>query len=75
MKVFTASAARERFTELLETAHGEGEVRITDSSGRVFSLRREDRLPSALDVPAATMAIDRADIVSAVRQSRERPGV
>jgi len=72
MKVYTYSEARQRFAQVLDEAKASGDVRIKRQDGTEFSIRpiRRDRSP--LDVPGVKTRVSVVDIVSALRESRER---
>ena len=71
MTVFTLEEAEHRLTTLLEKAELEGEVGIKGQKGRLFVLKPDLRR-SPLDVEGVDVDISRSEIVSIVRESRER---
>jgi hypothetical protein len=72
MKVFTYSEARQNLAKLLALAQKE-EIEIRRKDGSVFSLRAKGRKGgSPFDVPGVKTAATTADILEAVRESRER---
>jgi len=71
MKVFTYSQARQRLSELLDTAKEE-EVMIRRKTGDTFSVRFRAPHKSPFDVPAAKTRATTQDILDAVRESRSR---
>lgn len=73
MKRFTYSEARQRLSEVLDTARTE-EVLITRRGGDAFRIIYETSRSSPLDVPPIKTKATTADILDAVRESRERRG-
>ncbi len=71
MTVFTLEEAEDKLATLLEKATLEGEVGIKGNEGRLFVLKPELR-SSPLEVEGVDVDISREDIVSIVRESRER---
>ena len=74
MKVYTFSEARQNFASLLDEAQKEGAVRITRRDGRAFTIQPAKGAPSPLAVKVAPVKVKRSEIVSAVREGRERAG-
>ena len=72
MKVYTYSEARQRLASLLDEARRAGEVRIRRRDGTEFMLRPVNAPGSPLDVPGVDTGLGRAEILSAIRESRER---
>ena len=72
MKVYTFSQARQNFASVLDNAQKEGAVRITRRDGRVFTVQPVNESRSPLSVKAVALKLTRGDIVSAVREGRER---
>ncbi len=73
MKVYTYSEARQRLSRLLDEARERGEVRIKRRDGSEFILRPVSPRRSPLDVPGVETGVTRDEIVSAIREVRERP--
>ena len=71
MKVYTYSQARQRFSEVLDTARKE-EVLIRRRGGDTFSLSYKSKPSSPFDVPGIKTRATTADIVDAVRESRSK---
>jgi prevent-host-death family protein len=71
MKTFTYSQARQRLSEVLDTALKE-DVVITRRGGDCFTVTRHAELKSPFDVPALTTNASTTDILKAVRESRRR---
>ncbi len=71
MTVYTLEEAESELTTVLEKAETEGEVRIKSQEGRLFTLKPDLRR-SPLDVEGVDINLSREEIVSVVRESRER---
>lgn len=72
MKVYSFSEARQNFAAVLDNAQKEGAVRITRRDGRVFTIQPVRDNPSPLAVKAVPLKLSRREIVSVVREGRER---
>ena len=72
MKVYTYSEARQRLAALLEQARREGAVRIRRRDGQTFVLRPETEARSGFDVAGLDLGLSREEIVTLVREGRER---
>lgn len=73
MTVFTYSQARQNFATVLERARREGSVQIRRKDGSFFSLsplRKPKRSP--LSIPGIKTKVSTKDIISAIRESRNR---
>ena len=73
MTVFTYSQARQKFSKVLDIARREGSVRIKRKDGQIFSIspvRKPSRSP--LCIKGIKTKATTIDIVSAVRESRQR---
>jgi hypothetical protein len=75
MKVYTYSEARQRLASVLDEARKAGEVRIRRRDGTEFTLRPVKTRGSPLDVPGVDTGLGRAEILAAIRESREREPV
>jgi PHD/YefM family antitoxin component YafN of YafNO toxin-antitoxin module len=75
MTVYTYSEARQELASLLDKVAKEGEVRIRRKDGRVFVIKPQSAKESPLDVEAVDLGITRREIVSFVREGRERMGI
>ena len=71
MKVYTYSEARKRLSDVLNTARTE-EVVIKRRGGETFSIIFKKSKKSPFDVPGIQTKATTEDILSAVRESRER---
>ncbi len=71
MKVYTYSEARQRLADVLNTARSE-EVIIKRRGGETFSIIFRKGKKSPFDVPGIKTKATTKDILSAVRESRER---
>jgi antitoxin (DNA-binding transcriptional repressor) of toxin-antitoxin stability system len=72
MKVYTYSEARQRLAQLLDEAKAGAEVRIKRRDGSEFTLLQIRSERSPLDVPGVDTGLTTADIIAALRESRER---
>lgn len=72
MKVYTFSEARQNFASVLENAQKEGSVRVNRRDGRAFTIQPVKESPSPLAVTGVNLKLSRTEIVSAVREGRER---
>jgi prevent-host-death family protein len=71
MKVYTYSEARQRLSDVLNTARSE-EVVIKRRGGETFSIIYRKSNKSPFDVPGIQTKATTKDILAAVRESRER---
>lgn len=74
MKVYTYSEARQSLASLLDVAQQEGAVRIRRRDGRSFVLQPESSEASPLDVEGVDLGVTTNEIVSMIREGRERYG-
>ena len=74
MKVYTYSEARQNLASLLEAAQREGAVRIRRRDGQSFVLQPESSETSPLDVEGVDLGVTTDEIVSMIREGRERYG-
>ena len=74
MKVYTYSEARQNLASLLEVAQREGAVRIRRRDGQSFVLQPESSETSPLDVEGVDLGVTTDEIVSMIREGRERYG-
>lgn len=75
MKVYTYSEARQQLARVLDEARKGGEIRIKRRDGSEFAVRPVRSDASPLDVPGIDTGLTRAEIIAAIRESRERdPG-
>ena len=73
MQVYTYSEARQKLAFLLEQAESTGKVLIRRKDGTTFSLVPEKKMPSSpLDVPSIKAEITTSELVSLIREGRER---
>ncbi len=72
MDVYTFSDARQNLAKVLDRAGKVGAVRITRRGGAMFQITPVSQKASPLDVGFVDVNLTREDIVSAVRESRER---
>ncbi len=71
MKVYTYSEARQRLSDVLNTARTE-EVVIKRRGGETFSIVLKKSTKSPFDVPGIKTKATTKDILEAVKESRER---
>lgn len=75
MKVYTYSEARQQLARILDEARIGGEIRIKRRDGSEFAVRPIAPGKSPLDVAGVDTGLQRAEILAAIRESRERePG-
>ena len=74
MRVYTYSEARQNFASLLETAQQDGAVRIRRKDGSSFVVQPESSGASPLDVEGVGLGVTTDEIVSMIREGRERYG-
>lgn len=74
MRVYTYSEARQNFASLLETAQQDGAVRIRRKDGSSFVVQPESSGASPLDVEGVDLGVTTDEIVSMIREGRERYG-
>jgi uncharacterized protein (DUF362 family) len=74
VKVYTYSEARQNLASLLEVAQREGAVRIRRRDGQTFVLQPESSNASPLDVEGVDLGVTTDEIVSMIREGRERYG-
>lgn len=72
MREYSFSEARQHFAAVLEEAKKEGVVCIKKRDGETFYLRPAKPKKSPLDVEGVGLAVSAKDIVSSIRQGRER---
>ena len=72
MKVYSFSEARQNFAAVLDNAQKEGAVRIMRRDGRIFIIQPVGDSSSPLAVEAVPLDLSQREIVSAVREGRER---
>ena len=70
MTVFTAEDLHAKTSDVLAAAKKDGEARVRTDSGDEFSIRPSARSP--LDVGSLNLGLSADEIVSAVREGRER---
>jgi prevent-host-death family protein len=71
MKIYTYSQARQRFADVLNIARTE-EVVIKRRGGETFSIILKKSTKSPFDIPGIKTKATTKDILTAVRESRER---
>lgn len=71
MTVYTLTEAEDKLATILEKATSEGEVQIRSDGGRLFVIKPDSRR-SPLDVEGVDVNISKEEIVSIIRECRER---
>ena len=74
MRVYTYSEARQNLAALLDVAQRDGAVRIRRRDGRAYVLQPEPAAGSPLDVEGVDLDVTTDEIVSLIREGRERYG-
>lgn len=74
MNVYTFSEARQKLATVLEEAQRKGAVRIKRRDGSEFEVALVRPRKSPLDVEGVDLKLSTEEIVSAVRETRERDG-
>jgi antitoxin (DNA-binding transcriptional repressor) of toxin-antitoxin stability system len=73
MTVFTYSQARQNFSSVLEKASNDGEVQIRRKDGSLYVIAPiKQSKQSPLDVKGVSTKASTRDIISAIRECRER---
>lgn len=74
MNVYTFSEARQKLATVLEEAQRKGAVRIKRRDGSEFEVALVRSRKSPLDVEGVDLGLSAEEIVSVVREMRERDG-
>jgi antitoxin (DNA-binding transcriptional repressor) of toxin-antitoxin stability system len=72
MTSYTFSEARQNFAAVLEKAKAEGGVMITRRDGTIFEILPVPRKELPLDVRGVDLDLTADEIVSLIRETRER---
>lgn len=72
MTSYTYSQARQNFAAVLDKAKAEGGVLITRRDGTVFEIRPIPKIEHPLDVRGISLDLTAEEIVSIIRETRER---
>ena len=72
MTTYTVSEARQKFASVLEKARSEGKVLIKRKDGSVFEIKPIVENGSPLNVEGVDLELSAEEIVSSVREARER---
>ncbi len=72
MLIYTYSEARQKFSKVLDQAEQTGKVLIKRKDGRVYALIPEKTEKSPLDIPSIKAEITTDEIVSIIREGREK---
>ena len=72
MIIYTYSEARQNLSTLLDNAQKEGEILIKRKDGSSFMVRPINSFKSPLDVDGVNVKLSSEEIVSSIREIRER---
>jgi hypothetical protein len=72
MITYTYSEARQNLSSLLDKAQKEGEILIKRRDGSYFIVQPLKTSKSPLDVPGVSLNLTAEEIVSSIRETRER---
>jgi antitoxin Phd len=72
MLIYTYSEARQKFSQVLDEAEQSGKVLIQRKDGRIYALIPEKKEKSPLDIPSIKAEITTEEIVSLIREGREK---
>jgi len=72
MNVYRVSEARQNFASLLEKAKTDGKVLVKRMDGSIFAIQPVAQKDSPLDVKEVDAGLDASEIVSILREIRER---
>lgn len=72
MQVYTCSQAEKNLAGLLDTACKTGEVVVKRADGELFVIKPQKRKCSPLNVPGIQANVNADEIVSFIRECRER---
>jgi len=72
MREYSFTEARQNFASILDEAKNEGVVCIKKRDGEAFYLKPASIKKSPLDVTGVNLGISSEDIVSSIRECRER---
>lgn len=72
MLIYTYSEARQKFSKVLEEAESSGKVIIRRKDGKTYAIIPETPKKSPLDVPSISAKITTGEIVSMIRDGREK---
>lgn len=75
MKVYTFSEARQRLASVLDEARRKGAVRVKRQNGQEFIITPVRERTSPLDVEGVEVGLSAEEIVSLVRETREREAI
>jgi len=72
MTTFTDEQVRRELAAVLDAARQQGEVRIKTSDGQEYAVRPVSSVKSPFDIPGMDLGLSREEIVTFVREGRER---
>jgi hypothetical protein len=71
MSIYPIDQLNPLLQKLLELATFEGEIQLTDSKGKLFSLKLLQENASPLDIPSLNLKLSTEEIVDTIREMRE----
>jgi hypothetical protein len=72
LMIYPYNEAQKRLADLLREAFSFGEVRLRGQDGQVFVITPESLKPSPFEVEGIDLGISTSEVVSFVREGRER---
>ncbi|MEI6828029.1 MAG: hypothetical protein WCK54_20750 [Desulfuromonadales bacterium] len=72
MQIYTYTQAEKNLSSVLDCAKKAGEVLVKRQNGELFVIKPQKRKSSPLDVPGIPIGMSAEEIVSFIRESRER---
>lgn len=72
MQIYTYTQAEKNLSGVLDCAKKAGEVLVKRQNGELFVIKPQRRKSSPLDVPGIQIGMSADDIVSFIRECRER---
>lgn len=72
MNIYSYSEARQKLASLLDKAKKEGRVLIKRKDGSLFEVKSITGKKSPLDVKGVNINIEREEIISILRETRDR---
>ena len=72
MTTFTAQQVRQQLETVLRAARSQGETRIRTQHGQKYAVRPVAATASPFDIPGVDLRLSAEEILSLVRQGRER---
>lgn len=72
LMIYPYNEAQKRLSDLLREAFLSGEVRLRGQDGHIFVITPESVKPSPFEVESVDLGISTSEVVSFVREGRER---